>query len=59
MNFVSDHGIALLAAWYGFSSIVSGMPAPKPTSSQAYLWAYHSLHVLAGNVGQLLAKVKQ
>ncbi len=56
MSFVSGHGWALLAGWYVFSSIVSGMPAPTAVSSATYLWAYHSLHVLAGNVGLLLGK---
>jgi hypothetical protein len=54
VNFAGNHGFALLAAWYVYSSIVSGMPAPRDTSSPAYRWAYHSLHVLAGNLGLLL-----
>ncbi len=53
---LAHHGVALLAGWYVFSSLVSGMPAPQPTSSEGYTWAYHSLHVLAGNVGLLIKK---
>ena len=41
---------ATLASWFLFSSIVSGMPDPAPTSSIAYVWAHKSLNLLAGNI---------
>lgn len=48
--------LVVLGAYYVFSSIVSGMPAPDDKSGSGYKWAYATLHTLAGNVGMLLKK---
>lgn len=39
-----------VAAYWVFSSLVGGMPVPTPASGPGYVWAYNSLHLLAGNV---------
>ena len=39
-----------LALYFLFSAIVGGMPEPDEKSGPAYRWAYHSLHILAGNL---------
>ena len=41
---------AALGAYFVFSAVVSGMPAPAADSGTGYKWAYHSLHVLAGDL---------
>lgn len=41
-------------AYYLFSSIVSGMPAPDDKSGVGYRWIYTTLHTLAGNVAVAL-----
>lgn len=56
MTLISNHALLLLAGWYVFSSMVSGMPAPTSTSGVSYTWAYRSLHLLAGNLGQIVKK---
>lgn len=50
MNFMNSHGLALLAGWYVFSAVVSGMPEPLAASGTGYRWAYASLHALAGDL---------
>lgn len=54
MSFLSNHAVALMVGWYVLSAVVSGMPAPPPQAGVAYIWAYRSLHVLAGNLGQFI-----
>lgn len=49
---------ALFAAYYFAANIIGGMPAPKPTSSTGYVWAYNSLSLLAANAGKVLMQVK-
>lgn len=39
----------VLAAYWAFSALVSGMPDP-PQGSFFYAWLYHSLHAFAGNL---------
>lgn len=39
----------VMAAYWAFSAIVSGMPDPPP-GSFFYMWLYHSLHAFAGNL---------
>jgi len=56
MTLISNHAVLLLGGWYVFSSMVSGMPAPTSTSGVGYIWAYRSLHLLAGNLGQIVKK---
>lgn len=53
-DWIAAHGVGLLAAWYVFSAVVSGMPDPGPASSTGYQWAYRSLHVLAGDFSNFL-----
>jgi hypothetical protein len=47
-----------LGAYYVFSSIVSGMPAPDDKSDWGYRWAYASLHTLAGNIFNVVNMAK-
>lgn len=41
----------VLAIYWGFSAVVSGMPQP-PTGSFWYSWLYTSLHMFAGNISK-------
>jgi len=43
-----------ILGYFVFSAIVSGLPDPDATSGVAYRWAYSSLHVLAGDLSQLI-----
>ena len=43
-----------LLCYFVFSAIVSGMPEPDAQSGVGYRWAYSSLHVLAGDLSQLI-----
>lgn len=45
-----------LGAYYIFSAIVSGMPSPQPNSGMGYVWAFNSLHTLAGNLGRVVMR---
>lgn len=54
MNWINDHGVALLAAYYVFSAIVSGMPEPPANAGVAYRWVFHSAHILAGDLSQVI-----
>lgn len=49
--------VELLAIYYVFNAIVSGMPEPTEKSKWGYVWAYRSLHVLSGNLDKV-AKTK-
>ncbi|MGH9415405.1 MAG: hypothetical protein ACRD01_02145 [Terriglobales bacterium] len=46
----------VVAAWYVFSAVVSGMSAPTAKSGPGYQWTYHTLHVLAGDLSKVLIK---
>lgn len=53
----NQHPVAVaLGAYYIFSSIVSGMPSPKPDSHMGYTWAFNSLHILAASAGRVVAR---
>jgi len=52
MNFIGNHGFAVLIGYFFFSAAVSGMPEPTATSGLAYRWAYNSLHALAGDLSR-------
>lgn len=54
MNFLQTHGLDALLAYFIFSAIVSGMPEPDATAGVGYRWAYHSLHILAGDLSQMI-----
>ena len=54
MSWIQSHGVDALVAFYFFSAFVSGMPEPSASSGTAYRWAYGSLHVLAGDLSQLI-----
>lgn len=56
VSFVNTHGIEVLLAYFVFSALVSGMPAPKPTASTGYVWLYNSLHALSGDLREVAAK---
>lgn len=47
---------AAVALYYLFSAIVSGMPSPPPNCGMGYLWAFNSLHTLAGNLGRVVMR---
>ena len=55
-NWIDHNALALMLAWYVFSAVVSGMPAPNGNSSVAYSWAFHSLHILAGDLSRYWLK---
>ena len=48
----------LFGAYYIIANIIGGMPAPKPTSSTGYVWAYNSLSLIAANAGKVLSQVR-
>ena len=51
MNLLEQHpAITAIVAYWVFSSVVGGMPAPTASSSASYVWLHDSLHILAGNV---------
>ncbi len=58
-NWIDHNALALMAAWYVFSAVVSGMPQPAEASGVAYRWAYHSLHILAGDLSRYWLKTSQ
>lgn len=47
--------IFALGAYWVFSALVGGMPAPTATSSAGYQWLHNSLHILAGNITAAIA----
>lgn len=54
MNWIQTHGADALLAYFFFSAFVSGMPEPTPADSMGYVWAFHSLHILAGDLSQMI-----
>lgn len=54
MNVIQSHGLDAIAAYFVLSAIVSGMPEPQANSKLAYVWAFHSLHVLVGDLSALV-----
>lgn len=50
MAWILAHPLQIIAFYWVFSAIISGMPDPVPSSSLTYVWAHRSLHILAGNV---------
>lgn len=58
-NWIDHNALALMAAWYVFSAFVSGMPAPSERSGVGYIWAFHSLHILAGDLSRYWLKSSQ
>lgn len=48
------HTEAWLLGYFIFSAVVSGMPDPGPEAGLAYRWAYHTLHILAGDLSQYI-----
>jgi len=56
MNFIASHPAVFgIGAYWLFSALVGGMPPPSASSSASYLWAYNSLHILAGNLNAAIA----
>lgn len=54
MNELMQHPkvvLEVLAAYWAFSAIVTGMPKPSPTSYWG-TWVYDTLHLFAGSVKQ-------
>lgn len=55
MNLIAQHPALFgIAAYWCFSALVGGMPPPT-ASTGAYVWAYNSLHILAGNLTAAVA----
>lgn len=54
MNWIQSHGADALLLYYFFSAVVSGMPEPTASSGPAWRWAYSSLHILAGDLSQMI-----
>ena len=44
----------ILLLYFGFSALVSTMPEPSGNSGLLYCWAYHFLHVLAGDLSHVV-----
>lgn len=56
MNLFTSHpAILAIAAYWGFSALVGGMPMPEAKSSAGYRWLHDSLHILAGNLSAAVA----
>lgn len=53
MTWLHDGGWILIVA-YVFSSIVSGMPQPAADAGRGYRWLYATMHLLAGNIGNVV-----
>lgn len=49
---MSDTAVLLL--YFLFSAVVSGMPEPPATAPLGYRWAYHTLHILAGDLSHIM-----
>lgn len=50
MNWATRHPFFDIVLFWVFSAVVGGMPEPAAGTSSGYLWAYNSLHILAGNL---------
>jgi len=50
--------IEVLSAYYFASALISGMPAPVSTDGKGYRWLYSTLHIFAGNFGNIAAQWK-
>lgn len=46
--------LAPVVAYFAFSAVVSGMPEPDDKAPLAYKWAYHTLHILSGDLSHVL-----
>lgn len=57
LEYLESHGIEFVLAFWVFSAFVSGMPDITAQSGFAYIWAYRSLHTLAGNLSTLANKL--
>lgn len=55
-NWIANHAPGIIAGFYLFSALVSGMPDPAPQSGMAYRWAYNTLHILAGDLSRYLKR---
>ncbi|HXE30744.1 MAG TPA: hypothetical protein VN515_02960 [Terriglobales bacterium] len=53
-TWLDSHALELWLTWYVFSAVVSGMPAPETNAGLWYRWAFHSLHILAGDLSHYL-----
>lgn len=54
MNWIQTHGADAVLIYYVFSAIVSGMPEPTGSSGPGWRWLYTSLHILAGDLSQMI-----
>lgn len=54
--FVEHPAVFTIAAYWIFSAVVGGMPAPTESDSKTYTWLHDSLHILAGNLTAAIAQ---
>lgn len=57
-QFLSAHPLLLPAAMFMLSAAVSNMPEPDATSGKGYRWLYGTLHMLVGNLGNVITAAK-
>ncbi len=55
LAWVNSHGLELMAAYFLFNALISGMPEPTASSSTGYMWLFRSLHTLGGNLDKIVA----
>lgn len=48
----------VIFSYWIFSAVVGGMPTPKVNSSEAYIWAFRSLHIFSGNLSRAAVALK-
>ena len=52
-GFIVTHStLVTLAAYYIFSAVVGGMPAPTATDGKGYQWMFATLNILASNIAR-------
>lgn len=57
LNYIENHGIELIIAYYIYISIVGAMP-PLPDSAGYYRrWMFQILHAIAGNWKTVMGKL--
>lgn len=50
MEWINQHTIAIMIAWYVYNSAIQALPRPTETSRAWYVWMYSFTHLLAGNL---------
>jgi hypothetical protein len=55
LDFVQQHGIAVLVGGWLLTNAISTMPTPKDGSSQFYEWFFRFAQAIGGAIPRLLA----